>query len=304
MIPNNAEEPQKTIRGYKLLRKIGSGATANVFKAHKDKQDFALKVFKNAPNMSMETFNREVDFATRAPHAFAARPIEAFVESDGNEILPCIAYELAPNGDMFSNLEGSGRLPMPIMKFYAKQLIAGIDAMHKAGICHRDLKLENLVLDAEYNLKIIDFGLASSIEGEESSGFSQDRVGSPGYMAPEIVMGMRYQPASADLFSLGVIIFTMCTGVMPFRQADCEDKYYLLIATGKQNLFWAAHEAHNGAPFSANFKELMNYMFAYQPFQRLNLAEVIGHPFFNEGATMASHQTVKNHMIGRGAQNN
>ena len=289
MISDKEDQTQKTIRGYRLLRKIGSGATANVFKAQKDKQDFALKVFKNAPNMSMETFNKEVDFATKAPHAFAARPIEAFIESDGNESLPCIAYELAPNGDMFSNIKDSGRLPMPIMKFYAKQLIAGMNAMHKAGICHRDLKLENLVLDAEYNLKIIDFGLASTIEGEEGSSFSQERVGSPGYMAPEIAMGMRYQPVSADLFSLGVIIFTMCTGVMPFGQADCDDKYYLLIATSKHNAFWAAHEAYNGAPFSTNFKELLNYMFAYQPFQRLNLAEVIGHPFFNEGVTMASH---------------
>ena len=84
MIPNTADQTQRTIRGYRLLRKIGSGATANVFKAEKDEQDFALKVFKYAPNMSMESFNREVSFATKAPHAFAARPIESFVESVEN----------------------------------------------------------------------------------------------------------------------------------------------------------------------------------------------------------------------------
>ena len=80
MITENELQTQRTIRGYRLLRKIGSGATAEVFKAQKDKQDFALKVFKNAPNMSMESFNREVEFATKAPHAFVARPIESFIE--------------------------------------------------------------------------------------------------------------------------------------------------------------------------------------------------------------------------------
>ena len=152
------------------------------------------------------------------------------------------------------------------MKSYAMQLIAGLNEMHKAGICHRDLKLENLVLDANLNLKIIDFGLACPIQGEDGSGFSQNIVGSPGYMAPEIALGMRYQPVSADLFSLGVIIFAMSTGLMPFRQAHCDNKAYRLIATNKQSVFWAECETLIGAPLSANFKELMNNMLAYQPY--------------------------------------
>ena len=194
--------------------------------------------------------------------------------------MPCIAYELAPNGDLFSRIRDSGKLPVPVMKSYAMQLIAGLNEMHKAGVCHRDHKLENLVLDANCNLKIIDFGLACPIQGEDGSGFSQKIVGSPGYMAPETALGMRYQPVSADLFALGVIIFAMYTGVMPFSKAHCDNKHYYLIATQKQSVFWAAHEAHIGAPFSANFKELMSNMLAYQPYQRLNLVEVISHPFF------------------------
>ena len=57
------------------------------------------------------------------------------------------------------------------MKFYASQLITGLVEMHKVGICHRDLKLENLVLDADFNLKIIDFGLACPLSGSEGNGF-------------------------------------------------------------------------------------------------------------------------------------
>ena len=174
--------------------------------------------------------------------------------------------------------------------------------MHKAGICHRDLKLENLVLDANFNMKIIDFGLSCPIQGEDGSGFCHERVGTSSYMAPELMLGMRYSPVMADLFSLGVIIFAMCTGVLPFANADCDDKHYILIATYKQSIFWAAHEAY-GATFSPEFKDLMNSMFAYQPFQRLNLVEVLSHPFFQQGTHSASQQVVKKEMITRRAFN-
>ena len=187
------------------------------------------------------------------------------------------------------------------MKFYAKQLLTGLHEMHKAGICHRDLKLENLVLDADFNLKIIDFGLACPIQGEEGSGFCQERVGTTNHMAPEILLGMRYQPVTADLFSLGVIFFALFNGVMPFSKADSEDKYYKLIALHKQNLFWAAHEAHYGDTFSNEFKDLMNLMFAYQPYQRLNLVEVMAHPFFQQET--ASQNVVRNEMMTRKAAN-
>ena len=252
----SVQNTQRTIRGYRLLRKIGSGATASVYKAQKDEQDFALKVFKyEKNNISLQLFNRETSFATQAPQSFTASPVESFIESDDNQPLPCIAYELAPNGDMFSYIRDSGSLPVPVMKFYAKQLINGLSELHKAGICHRDLKLDNLVLDEDFNLKIIDFGLACPIQGEDGSGFSQEIVGSLGYMAPEVMLSMRYQPVSADVFSLGVILFSMCMGVMPFSQANFSPKHLRLIGT---DIFWAAHEANFGAPLSAKFKDLMN----------------------------------------------
>ena len=80
---------------------------------------------------------------------------------------------------------------MPIVKFYSNQLIRGVIEMHKAGVCHRDLKLENLVLDSDFNLKIIDFGMACPLTGSENRGLCTrgDRVGTKSYMAPEILLG-------------------------------------------------------------------------------------------------------------------
>ena len=106
---------------------------------------------------------------------------------------PCIVYEYAANGDLFSYLVKRERLPTPIAKFYALQLIRAVGVMHAAQVCHRDLKLDNLVLDSDYNLKIVDFGIACKLSGDHGSGFCrQAKCGTQGYMAPEVLADMKY----------------------------------------------------------------------------------------------------------------
>ena len=73
------------------------------------------------------------------------------------------------------------------------QLIRAVGVMHTAQVCHRDLKLDNLVLDSDYNLKVVDFGNACNLSGEHGSGFyRQDRCGTQGYMAPEVLADRAY----------------------------------------------------------------------------------------------------------------
>ena len=135
-------------------------------------------------------------------------------------------------------------MPTRIANAYAHQLIKMIAKMHKAGVCHRDLKLENLVLDANWNLKLIDFGLACPLAGVNNRGFchQSEKVGTEGYMAPELLLDCKYQPMIADIFALGVVIFALYTGVLPFGKAMLEDPYYELICMRKTELFWRAHE--------------------------------------------------------------
>lgn len=83
-----------------------------------------------------------------------------------------IVTEYAAAGDLITNLMKNGGLSVPVVKHYGKQLIEGISHMHQEGIAHRDLKLENVLLDANYELKIADFGLSCGIQGEHESGFS------------------------------------------------------------------------------------------------------------------------------------
>ena len=96
-------------------------------------------------------------------------------------------------------------------------MISAILYMHMRGVAHRDLKLENILLDENFNLKITDFGFATKIDGNNGSGLCSQKVGTECYMAPEILLNMPYQPMVADLFAFAVILFILMSGNPPFN---------------------------------------------------------------------------------------
>lgn len=120
-------------------------------------------------------------------------------------------------------------------------MLQGIHYIHSRGFSHRDLKPENILLDKNYNVKLVDFGFACPLEGRDGSGVNRSQIGTPGYMAPEILSKLAYQGQVVDLFALGVILFIMKSGHPPFTQASEDDRYYQLIATNRSDLFWKAH---------------------------------------------------------------
>ena len=105
-----------------------------------------------------------------------------------------------------------------------QQLIAGIEYIHKSGICHRDLKPENLLLDYDKTLKIVDFGL-SNMYTPGSSEQLKTACGSPCYAAPEMIAGKRYFGSQVDIWSCGVILFAMVCGYLPFEDPDTTIHY-------------------------------------------------------------------------------
>ena len=106
----------------------------------------------------------------------------------------------------------------------------------------------NILLDKNFNVKLADFGLSDSIEGKLGSGYeTQCFIGTTGCMAPEIHQQTPYQGVVADLFALGVTLFTMHTGTCPFKKALIDDSIYQYIANDDINGFWSIHERIHAA---------------------------------------------------------
>lgn len=186
-----------------------------------------------------------------------------------------LALELAAGGELFDFLAESGAFSEEVARFYFHQLIDAFAYLNEHGISHRDLKPENLMFDHEYNLKIADFGFSSN------QALNNSKKGTINYMAPEVLEGCVYNGHYADLFALGIIIFLMVSKHPPFLRACSSDVHYRLIMGNREDLFWATH-SKNKPPgyYSESFKDLLRWMFSYNPMERPSIAEIKEHEWF------------------------
>jgi serine/threonine-protein kinase len=219
------------IRGkYRILARLGEGGMATVYKAHHELLDEfrALKVIKadlaHDPEF-MGRFKNEAIMARRLTHPNAVRVDDLDIAEDG---LPFIAMELVVGDTLKALIQRSGALPVSLVLDITLHICEALDAAHKLGLVHRDIKPENIVLIAQENgppvAKILDFGISrlreetAGVKGLTQTGMV---IGTPEYMSPEQARGQRGNEIDgrSDLYSLGVVMYRMLTGDLPF-QAD------------------------------------------------------------------------------------
>lgn len=192
--------------------------------------------------------------------------------------------QLASGGEVFDFLATTGRFSEQVSRYYFRQLIEALDHCHSQGYAHRDLKPENLLFDEQYNLLLADFGFAVAMSGRDGSGKLRTILGTDNYMAPEIHSKAPYIGSSVDLFAAGIILFIFYTGHPPFNHAKATDSYFNLICMNNHEKFWNYHSKKkpNGLNFfSPQFISLINAMLAFDPTQRLSIAEIKAHPWYN-----------------------
>ena len=196
---------KQTLNEYELCREIGDGFSCRVYEAEHQptKTKVALKVLDIGTNPKLEeNMANEVAVASKLSQPNLLKILAATNEVVSNDThktdekkgprFAYIASELMPNGELFDTLKSKGALPLPMVKYYGHQLISAVHHMHSQGFAHRDIKCENILLDADFNLKVIDFGFSSPLQCRDGSGFANDFVGTRSYMAPEIVMRRPY----------------------------------------------------------------------------------------------------------------
>jgi len=187
-----------------------------------------------------------------------------------------LSLELAPGGELFDFLAETGEFSEEMTRYYFRQLLDAFAYLNENGISHRDLKPENIMFDQDYNIKITDFGFSSS----KPLNFS--KKGTLNYMAPEVLEGCAYTGHYADLFSLAIIAFLILSKHPPFLRAQTSDQYYRLLLGNRDDLFWTIHSKNKPEGFySESFKDLMNWMFSYNPMQRPSISEIMAHEWYN-----------------------
>ena len=145
--------------------------------------------------------------------------------------------------------------------------------MHANGVSHRDLKLDNILLDDDFNLKIVDFGFAS-IRATNTT-----HLGSFTHMAPEIWEKDGYNGFNVDIFAVGVILFYMVAGHPPFGNSLHTDPYYKPIRCNRADQFWKIHSQlrPKEEAFSESFKNLVTLLLNRDPVQRPSYSEIKFH---------------------------
>jgi serine/threonine-protein kinase len=213
---------------YRIKARLGEGGMAVVYKAHHELLDElrALKVIR--PDLARDTefmgrFKNEAIMARKLNHPNAVRVDDLDIAEDG---LPFIAMELVVGDTLKTLVSRVGALPVSLVLDVSLHVCEALDAAHKLGLIHRDIKPDNIVLIAQRQgppqAKILDFGISRlRQETAGAKGLTQTGmvIGTPEYMSPEQVMGKKGDEIDgrSDLYSLGIVMYRMLTGELPFQ---------------------------------------------------------------------------------------
>ncbi|KAK9521276.1 hypothetical protein VZT92_021095 [Zoarces viviparus] len=206
-------DEQPHIGNYRLLKTIGKGNFAKVKLARHilTGREVAIKIIdKTQLNpTSLQKLFREVRIMKTLNHPNIVQLFEV-IETEKTLYL---IMEYASGGEVFDYLVAHGRMKEKEARAKFRQIVSAVHYCHLKNIVHRDLKAENLLLDADANIKIADFGFSN----EFTAGSKLDTFcGSPPYAAPELFQGKKYDGPEVDIWSLGVILYTLVSGSLPF----------------------------------------------------------------------------------------
>nr|CDS25677.1 serine:threonine protein kinase MARK2 [Hymenolepis microstoma] len=253
---------------YSLIRTIGKGNFAKVKLAQHvtTGMEVAVKVIdKTQLNpTSLRKLFREVRIMKTLDHPNIIKLLEV-IESERHLYL---VMEYASNGEVFDYLVTHGKMKEKDARIKFRQIVSAVQYCHAKNIVHRDLKAENLLLDESMNLKIADFGFSNNY----SAGRKLDTFcGSPPYAAPELFLGRKYDGPEVDVWSLGVILYTLVSGSLPFDGKNLKELRECVLRGSYRVPFYMSHEC----------EMLLRKMLVLNPTKRASLLEIMKDKWLN-----------------------
>ena len=270
---------------YIILDKIGFGKTSDVYLVKEENTNnlYAAKVYKKA----MHLFKDETKILNSLKINNKNNPYIVNIINSGEGILvkkdkteikkQYIIFEYFSKGCLFDYLYyKKGGFTELHSKFIFNKILKGIESCHNAGICHRDIKIENILINEKFEPKICDFGFAT-----KNDHLLEEYFGTEAYAAPEILDNKPYDGFEADIFSLGVLLFTLNTCRFGFKKAEETDRLYMYIMVNRTEDYWK--KISRSIPkLSEDFKKLYLQMISYNPKERPTIEDIFKSDWMKE----------------------
>jgi len=289
------QDTQVTLADLRSVRIIGTGASSVVrlVEHRRTKVRYALKTVKTEDGRLPPAMANECSILAENDHPFVLYVVKTF--HTPNHL--CMLTELITGGDLHGAIRAiPNALTRKQAQFYTGSLLIAVEALWDRNIVYRDLKPENVMLDAQGYLKIIDFGVSKKLGERESRTFTM--VGTPHYMAPEVMRGRGYG-LEVDLWSLGVMLFEFVCGGLPFANDEEEPSVVCAAVLKDQLLFPSWYRDSDG-------RNLIEGLLLRDPRKRLGAgpngcADVRGHPYFRiaDGGGLPAHEALFDRIMGR-----
>ena len=290
-IKNNAY-PQTNLDFYRIGRIIGQGGFAKVNLGLNvlTGRVVAIKSFnktiktKYGDNLNMDKILYEINLMRKLNHPNITKILETFEDDKFYFII----MEYINGGNLFSYVKKRRKLSEKTAKFLFKQIILGIKHIHSQLIVHRDIKLENILIDMNNNVKICDFGIGIILTSENQELHSH--CGTPMYIAPEIILSNKekgYMGFPVDIWSAGIALYIMLSGKLPFNLDEDQDDIDQYNKKEKEKNVKLKYEIVNKEPkyiekISDEARNLLNGLLSKNPKKRLTCEQILNHPWLSD----------------------
>lgn len=276
--PQSQEKGKKGMHlgKYELGRTLGEGNFGKVkFAKNIDSgQPFAVKILEKNRILDLkitDQIKREIATLKLLKHPNVVRLHEVLASK--SKIYMVLEY--VNGGELFDRIASQGKLPEAEGRKLFQQLIDGVSYCHNKGVFHRDLKLENVLIDAKGDIKISDFGLSALPQHFRDDGLLHTTCGSPNYVAPEILSNRGYDGSTSDIWSCGVILYVILTGYLPFDDRNLAVLYQKIFKGDAQIPKWLSQGAQN----------MIRRILDPDPLTRITIAGIRAHEWFKQDYT-------------------